>query len=142
MLTTPMIDKMVIESIIAYTKAIQESAIKTRILTYLETEPVPIVLKQQIEDFLTILPIPTNIDNICQLIEKEVITIINTALREAIHISIQDIANKLVGSYSFKDIIHTTELKLKSLTEKRIREEGKSVDDENILIVITRDQEG
>ena len=44
---------------------------------------------------------------------------------------------KLAGSYSLQEIVKATQTKMKTLAERKIRDEGKSVEDEDILIVIT-----
>jgi hypothetical protein len=140
-LSTEDVKEAIIESILAYIKTLQQEATKNRILSYVDEEPIPILRRQSMKDLLGIAPSPENTDDICKLISKEAIEIINNALKDAIHISAEEIVDRLVGSYSLIEMVKKTQDEIKSLAERRIREEGKSVEDKDILIVITKERE-
>ncbi|MHA1605657.1 MAG: DUF6079 family protein [Candidatus Freyarchaeota archaeon] len=137
--TTKEIEEAIRKSLLAYLETLQQKATKTRIISYLDKEAIPIQRKHDINSLLKIETSPENIDKICDLINQEVVEIIGNALKDAVHISGKELIRELSGSYSLREIVKVAQTKVKNLAERKIREEGKSVEDEDLLIVITEE---
>jgi len=135
--TTEEAKETILDSLLAYVKTLQQKATKARILVYVDKEAVPILRKQEIQRLLGIEPSPENVEKICGVVSLEAVETIDDALKDAVHIAGREIISELAGSYSLQEIVEATQTKIKILAERKIREEGKSVKDENILIVIT-----
>jgi len=139
-LSTDDVKETIIEAILTYMKRLQQEATKNRILSYVDEGPIPILRKQSMNDLFGITTSPEKID-ICKLIGEETVEIINDALKDAIPISAEEIVDIIVGSYSLDELVEKTQYEVKSLAERRIKEEGGSVKDKDILIVVTREKE-
>lgn len=137
--TTEETEENIRKSLPAHLKALQQTAIKNRIISYVDKEAIPIQRKRDIHSLLKIDLSPENIEKICSLISQEVVEIISNALKDAVHISGKEIIRELAGSYSLREIVKATQTKVKTLAERKIRAEGKSIEDENLLIVITEE---
>ena len=135
--TTEETEENIQKSLLVYLKTLQQKATKKRIISYLDKEAIPILRKQDIHSLLKIESSAENIEKICGLINQEVVETLSNALKDAVHISGKEIISELAGSYSLQEIVKATQAKMKALAERKIREEGKSTDDEDILIVIT-----
>jgi len=134
--TTQETEEIIVKSLLAYVKTLQQKATKNRILMYVDKEAIPILKKREIKGLLEVGPSSGNIDKICSLVSQEAVETIGDALKDAVHISGTEIINELAGSYSLREIVEATQTKMRILAERKIREEGKSVKDEDILIVI------
>ncbi len=139
-LSTEDVKEAIIEAILTYMKRLQQEATKNRILSYIDEEPIPILRKQSMKNLLGITTSPEKIDDICKLIGEETVEIINSALKDAIPISAEEIVDRIVGSYSLDELVEKTQDEVMSLAKRRIKEEGKSLDDD-ILIVVTKERE-
>ncbi|TET25954.1 MAG: hypothetical protein E3J73_05310 [Candidatus Bathyarchaeum sp.] len=135
--TTEETEQTIIQSLLSQVKMLQQKATKNRILTYANEEAIPILRKQKIQSLLRIGPSPENVEQICSLVSQEAVETISNALKDAVHIPGKEIINELAGSYSLQEIARATQEKITTLAERKIREEGKSVKDKDILIVIT-----
>ena len=135
--TTEEAEKTIIESLLAHVKTLQQKATKNRILTYLTREAIPILRKQEIQNLLDAKLSIENVEKIYDLVSQEAVEIIGDALKDAVHISGGEIISELAGSYSLKEIVDATRTKIRILAERKIKEEGKSVEDEDLLIVVT-----
>jgi len=135
--TTEETEETILKSFLSQVKMLQQKATKNRILTYANKEAIPILRKQEIQGLLEIGPSPENIEKICSLVSQEAVETISNALKDAVHISGEEIINELAGSYSLQEIAKATQTKIMTLAERKIKEEGKSVKDKDVLIVIT-----
>jgi len=137
--TTEETEQLIRKSLLAHFETLQQKATKNRIISYIDKEDIPIQRKRDIHSLLKIYLSPENIEKICSLISQEVVEIISNALKDAVHISGKEIISELVGSYSLQEIVKETQTKIKTLAERKVRKEGKSIEDEDILIVITEE---
>jgi hypothetical protein len=137
--TTEETEQTIIKSLLAHVKTLQQKATKNRILTYVDREAIPILRKQEIQGLLEAEPYPEKVEKICSLISQEAVETISDALKDAVQISGREIISELAGSYSLQEIVKATQTKMRILAERKIREEGKSVEDEDLLIVITEE---
>jgi len=135
--TTEETEDTILKSLLSQVRMLQQKATKNRILTYANEEAIPILRKQEIQNLLRIGPSPENIEKICSFVSQEAVETISNALKDAVHISGLEIINALAGSYSLQEIAKATQAKMSTLAERKIKEEGKSVKDKDILIVIT-----
>lgn len=140
-LTTEDIENKIAEGVLAHIKILEQKATKSRILSYVDKEPVPISIKRNISKLLEIDPTRERIRDICALINEKAVETINEALKDAVHIWGKDLVDELVGSYSLGQILDATQQRIKALTERRIKEEGMKPEDKDILVVITKEKE-
>lgn len=140
-LSTRDIQKAITEAVLAYLKILQQEATKNRIISYIDKEPPPLQIRQNMKGLLGIKPSAGNIDKICKLISEESSEIVNNSLKAAVNISIEEIADRLIGSYSLTEMVRNTQSEMKALAERRIKAEGGSVKDKDILIVVTKERE-
>lgn len=139
-LSTEDVKEAIIKAILTYMKRLQQEATKNRILSYVDDKSIPILRKRSMKKLLGIKTSSEKIDDVCKLIGEETVEIINSALKDAIPISAEEIVDRIVGSYSLEELVEKTQDEVMSLAKRRIKEAGKSPDDD-ILIVVTRKKE-
>jgi len=119
--TTEETEETILKSLLSQIKMLQQKATQNRILTYANKEAIPILKKQEIQGLLGIGPSPENVEKICSLVSHDVVETISNALKDAVHISGEEIINELAGSYSLQEIAKASQTKIMTLAERKIK---------------------